>query len=79
MGGGARAELRLAVTKCLTLLGSIGGTGAFPQAMRFLDLHREVVSPMLTHRFPIEQAETALRCGVGDPARIKVQLTFGSE
>jgi L-iditol 2-dehydrogenase len=67
-------DMRLVVTKGLALLGSIGGTGAFPAAMAFLAGERETAARLITHRFAVERAAEAL--AGADPLRLKVQLSF---
>ena len=67
-------DMRLVVTKGLALLGSIGGTGAFPQAMEFLTREREAAARLITHRFAVERAAEAL--AGADSRRLKVQLSF---
>ncbi|QTT72312.1 zinc-binding dehydrogenase [Streptomyces mobaraensis NBRC 13819 = DSM 40847] len=69
---GVRCDLL--TTKGLTVLGSVGGTGAFPEAMRFLSRHVEEARLLLTHRYPAHQAAEALRADAG--SRIKTQLLF---
>jgi threonine dehydrogenase-like Zn-dependent dehydrogenase len=76
--GSARGfDSRLVVTKGLSLLGSIGDTGAFPAAMDFLARHRDAAARLITHRFTVQEAAVAFRCGAEDPGRLKVQLRFG--
>ena len=69
-------DVRLVAAKRLAVFGSIGGTGAFPQALAFLARHRETVTRLITHRFPLPRAEEAFRCAASDPERLKVQLTW---
>lgn len=76
LGAGAAAPTELVVTKGLTLVGSIGGTGCFPEAMHWLAAHEEEAVRLVTHRFPADLAARAFQETVGSPARIKVQLLF---
>jgi L-iditol 2-dehydrogenase len=77
LGAARGVDSRLVVTKGLSLLGSIGGTGAFPAAMGFLARHRDVAARLITHRFEAEEAAAAFLCGAQEPGRLKVQLRFG--
>jgi L-gulonate 5-dehydrogenase len=79
LGPGGPVEVRLAVVKGLTLTGSIGGTGAFPQALALLGRHRAAAARLITHRHPAQQAATAFARSLDDPARLKVQLVFPGE
>ncbi|MFF7725857.1 zinc-binding dehydrogenase [Streptomyces sp. NPDC008001] len=69
-----RIRSGLLITKGLTLLGSVGGTGAFPQAMHFLKRHAEDARLLLTHSYPAHHAHEAFRTKAR--ARIKAQITF---
>lgn len=71
-----RVDISLLVTKGLRLLGSIGGTGAFPAAMKFLERNRALASKLITHRYSAMAAEAAFLDTAADDTRIKVQLIF---
>ncbi|MEV5988560.1 alcohol dehydrogenase catalytic domain-containing protein [Streptomyces sp. NPDC052051] len=82
LGLARRGMLRpdLVVAKGLTVTGSIGGTGDFPEAMRFLAAHEERVSALITDRFPAEKAQVALAAGPEErAARVKAQLCFSDD
>jgi len=66
----------LLVTKGVRLQGSIGGTGAFQQAMRFIAANARVIRGMVTHEFPMEQAQEAFEQTMLCEQRIKAQLVF---
>lgn len=68
----------LIVTKGLSIVGSIGGTGDFPDVMRFLAGQEGRAAGLVTHRYPAERAEHALSAAPGADGgpRIKAQLRF---
>ena len=72
--GVVRSELLVA--KALRLLGSIGGTGAFPQALDLLSGHAAEARRMVTHCFAASDATEALAQGSADCEHIKVQISF---
>lgn len=69
----------LLVSKGLALQGSIGGTGDFRGALRFLADHGASAVRMVTHQFPARQAQRAFEATLHDPTRIKVQIDFGDD
>ncbi|WP_063784945.1 alcohol dehydrogenase catalytic domain-containing protein [Streptomyces sp. TP-A0356] len=82
LGLARRGMLRpdLVVAKGLTVVGSIGGTGDFPEVMRFLAAHEERASALVTHRFPADSARQALSAAPDERAvRVKVQLDFSGD
>lgn len=76
LGAPAVTRTDLLVSKGLTLLGSIGGTGGFEESMRFLSRRPEVAGRMVTHRYPAHQAQRAFDETKSSASRIKVQLQF---
>jgi threonine dehydrogenase-like Zn-dependent dehydrogenase len=76
LGRSGTVNTNLLVTKALRLLGSIGGTGEFPEAMQFLAAHREAASRLVTHRYRASRAQEALESTADAPTRLKVQLEF---
>jgi L-gulonate 5-dehydrogenase len=66
----------LLTTKALRLQGSIGGTGAFPQAMKFLQREGGRALHMVTHEYPMQDAQHAFEKTMCCPGRIKAQLFF---
>jgi threonine dehydrogenase-like Zn-dependent dehydrogenase len=72
----AAARSDVLVAKGLTVRGSIGGTGAFPEAMALLAARRDLPERLVTHRLPARQAEAALAPAAPSGGRIKVQLVF---
>lgn len=69
----------LLVTKGLRLTGSIGGTGAFAEAMRFVANHGALVAGLVTHEFPMQRAQQAFEQTISCAERIKAQLVFEKE
>ncbi|MFX4291773.1 alcohol dehydrogenase catalytic domain-containing protein [Streptomyces bohaiensis] len=70
----------LVVAKGLTVRGSIGGTGDFPAAMRFLADHEERAAAFVTHRHPAAAAARALAAGPAErAAAVKVQLDLTTD
>ena len=67
-------EQKLIVLKSLTLLGSIGGTGVFPQVIDFIQRNRDAVRRMISHSLPIERAEEAFELSRDAEKSLKVVL-----
>lgn len=78
LGIGTPSTVRtdLLVTKGLRLFGSIGGTGAFPKAMRFIATNASLVAGMITHEFSMQQAQRAFEETMNCAQQIKTQLVF---
>ena len=57
----AKVEIaqKLIVTKSLTVIGSIGGTGDFPRAMEFLCKNPASADKLISHYYPIGEAAQA--------------------
>jgi threonine dehydrogenase-like Zn-dependent dehydrogenase len=66
----------LIVLKSLRLIGSIGGTGDFPRAMRFLAENRDLAGGLVTHRFRVADAQRVFEATRSDSGRLKVQMEF---
>ena len=60
VGAEAPAKLGLIQSKALRITGTIGSPGVWPQALRFLERTKIDLSPLVTHRFGVEQALDAL-------------------
>lgn len=69
-------ELAKIVLKALTVVGSIGGTGAFEEVLQFLADNQEVVSPLITSTYHYSAALKAFENGKNRVSDLKVQLTF---
>jgi L-gulonate 5-dehydrogenase len=66
----------LLVTKGVRLQGSIGGTGAFVEAMKFIAANAGVVRGIVTHEFPMQRVQEAFEQTMNCEQRIKAQLIF---
>ena len=58
----------------LTVKGSIGSPGVWPDAIRFLEQTRIDLSPIQTHDFPLTEAVNAFALGKQADQCIKVTL-----
>lgn len=67
-------QQKLIVTKALTILGSIGGTGNFEQAMDFLCQYPQQGEKLISHRFPVEETEEAFGQAMKAGSSMKVVL-----
>ncbi len=63
---------RPVITKNLTLIGCLGGN--FPAAIELLRTGRVQATPLISHRFPLDQAPEAFRVQLQDPSAIKVMI-----
>ncbi len=74
----AKAEIaqKLIVTKGLTLIGSIGGTGDFQEAMEVLLTHPETARKLISHYYPMSQAPEAFSVAGNPEGTMKVVLTL---
>jgi L-iditol 2-dehydrogenase len=76
LGHAVPTQLGLAVTKGLRLVGSIGGTGAFPTALAFLDRNRQVAGSLVTGTHVAAKAGDAFAAAVEDQTQLKIQVCF---
>lgn len=74
----ARAEIpqRLIVTKALTVVGSIGGTGDFDRAMDFLLRYPEAAEKLISHVYPMDRAPEAFAVAGNPQESMKVVLSL---
>jgi len=74
----AKAEIpqKIIVTKSLTIVGSIGGTGHFDKAMEFISKYPETASKLISHYYPIEKADDAFKTAGTPEGTMKVVLTL---
>ena len=62
------------VTKALTVVGSIGGTGDFPTAMNFIKEYPEEAEKLISHYYPMEDVESAFEVARKPEESMKVVL-----
>ncbi|MGM9659463.1 MAG: zinc-binding dehydrogenase [Faecousia sp.] len=74
----AKVEIpqKLIVTKSLTVIGSIGGTGDFERAMEFLVKHPRSAEKLISHVFSAAQAEEAFATARNPEGSMKVVLSL---
>ena len=70
----AQIEQKLIVTKALTIIGSIGGTGEFPEVMAFVNNHKELARKLISHRFSAEQCPQAFQAAMDVNSAMKVMI-----
>lgn len=74
VGNEANAPLGLIQSKGLTITGTIGSPGVWPEAIRFLERTKIDLSPLVTERFEIEGATTALESARDSARNLKVHV-----
>ncbi len=74
----AKAEIpqKIIVTKSLTIIGSIGGTGHFNRAMEFIARYPDTASKLISHYYPIDRADEAFKTAGVPEGTMKVVLTL---
>lgn len=72
-------NVRSLVLKAGSVMGSIGGTGAFLDALRLVMSHPELVRTLITHRFSYPEFENAFRAAADRRSAIKVLVSFSKE
>jgi threonine dehydrogenase-like Zn-dependent dehydrogenase len=65
------------VVKALTIVGSIGGTGEFPQVIGFLNRNSELVRRLISHEYPIERTDQAFGMSRQTEQALKVLVKLG--
>ena len=78
VGRSAQARLGLIQSKQLQVRGTIGSPGVWPQTLRFLARTGLDLSPMVTRRFPLDQALDAYAAARVTSENIKVHIENGS-
>ena len=75
----AKVEIpqKLIVTKSLTVIGSIGGTGDFDRAMEFLSKCPDSAKKLISHVFPMDRADEAFATARVPEGSMKVVLSVG--
>ncbi len=65
---------KLIVTKALTIVGSIGGTGEFNEVIDFINSHKNLVRIIMSHKFKAEDIKEAFETASDPSKSIKVIL-----
>jgi threonine dehydrogenase-like Zn-dependent dehydrogenase len=70
----ARVQIaqKLIVTKSLVIVGSIGGTGHFDRAMDFIRRYPKEAGKLISHHYPISDAEAAFKTAMRPDEAMKV-------
>ncbi|NWO21045.1 alcohol dehydrogenase catalytic domain-containing protein [Oribacterium sp. oral taxon 102] len=76
VGMAAKVEIpqKQIVTKALTVLGSIGGTGDFPTAMKFIHDFPEEARKLISHSYPMTRVKEAFEAARKPEESMKVVL-----
>jgi L-iditol 2-dehydrogenase len=77
VGRSAQAQLGLIQSKQLQIRGTIGSPGVWPQTLRFLARTGLDLSPMVTRRFPLDDAPDAYAAARRTDENIKVHIQNG--
>ncbi len=77
VGGTAPAELGLIQAKALTIRGSIGSPGVWPQTLKFLARNKIDLTPMITATFPLDDAMSAYEAARDTASNVKVHISNG--
>jgi L-iditol 2-dehydrogenase len=78
VGRSAEAQLGLIQSKQLQIRGTIGSPGVWPQTLRFLARTGLDLTPMVTRRFPLDEAPDAYGAARRTDENIKVHIENGS-
>lgn len=65
---------KLIVTKGMTIVGSIGGTGSFGHAMKFLCDYPQFAERLISHHFPMSDFDEAFKAACDTKSSMKVVL-----
>jgi L-iditol 2-dehydrogenase len=71
------AELGLIQAKSLRIQGIVGSAGVWPEAIRFLAAGIVDPAPIVTARYPLEDAAQALKAATPESGNIKVHIETG--
>jgi 2-desacetyl-2-hydroxyethyl bacteriochlorophyllide A dehydrogenase len=74
VGGTAPVEIGLVQSKALQVRGIIGSAGLWPRTIRFMATSGLDPTPLLTARFPLEDAPAALEAARDTSRNVKVQI-----
>jgi L-iditol 2-dehydrogenase len=72
------AELGLIQARSLSIRGIVGSAGIWPQAIRFLATGIVDPAPIVTARYPLEDATQALKAATPESGNIKVHIEVAS-
>jgi L-iditol 2-dehydrogenase len=78
VGGSAPAKLGLIQSKSLKVRGTIGSPGVWQETLRFLARTGLDLTPMVTKRFPLEQAPDAYAAARRTDQNVKVHIENGA-
>ena len=78
VGRSSEARMGLIQSKQLQIRGTIGSPGVWPQTLRFLARTGLDLSPMVTRRFPLDEAPDAYDAARRTSENIKVHIENGS-
>ena len=65
---------KLVVTKAMTILGSIGGTGEFDKVISFLTSHSEMAERLISHEYPADQMNEAFEMATDAEQALKISI-----
>lgn len=74
-----RIMQKLIVLKCLTIIGSIGGTGEFPEVLIFIKNNKEYLRKLVSHEIDINEADRAFKTAHDLSKSMKVELVLKNE
>jgi L-iditol 2-dehydrogenase len=78
VGRSAPAQLGLIQSKELTIAGSIGSPGVWPQTLRFLATSGIDLSPLITHVYGVDEATDAVATAAAQQGVIKAQIELSA-
>jgi len=70
---------KLIVVKALTIVGSIGGTGDFPEVMDFIQARPDAVRPIISHVFQKTEIAQAMEMSRNGREALKVCIDFNGK
>lgn len=76
MVGDITINQKIIVLKSLTITGSIGGTGEFPNMLDFIEKNKDYVKRMISHKISINEVDKAFTAGKEIKNSMKVQVVF---
>jgi L-iditol 2-dehydrogenase len=74
VGGSAPVEIGLVQSRALNVRGIIGSAGLWPRTIRFMAASGLDPTPLLTARFPLQDATSALEAARDTTRNVKVQI-----